>query len=110
MAKNQKPVLRKGAVINIAGRRWFDRVNGNTYHSVYVYVCNGGKDFNFEVGFRYGYDDAYKYTAMEKVWKTFQPCKALREAGKLDRIPFWQLKDFYKIVTNVTDVQRKKDL
>lgn len=107
MAKNQKPVLRKGAIINIAGRRWFDRVNGNTYHSVYVHIIDGKRQYNFSVPFQYGYDDQYKYTAMAEVWKHLQPCKALAEAGP---IPFWQMREFYKIVTNVADVQRKKDL
>lgn len=43
--------------------RWFDRVNGNTYHSVKVTRCCNGKEIYGE--FQYGYDSAYRYTALE---------------------------------------------
>ncbi len=111
MAKNQKPVLRKGAIINIAGRRWFDRVYGNTYHSVYIHIIDGKREYSFSVPFKYGYDDQYKYTAMDEIWEHLRPCQTyntkLRKDGFLF---FWQLRDFYRVITNVTDVQRKKDL
>jgi hypothetical protein len=46
----------------IEGRAWFDKTYGNTYHSVRIWA-NG--DVIGQVGLRYGYDDMYKYTALE---------------------------------------------
>lgn len=43
--------------------KWFDKINGNTYHSV---RCIRHKDNAAVVGsFRYGYDEHYKQTALE---------------------------------------------
>jgi len=47
--------------------RWFDKVNGNTYHSVRVTRCSDGKVI---VGqFQYGYGDSYRQTALEEIEK-----------------------------------------
>lgn len=48
--------------ILIQGRRWFDSINGNTYHSVSVEV--DGEVIGVEP-FAYGYDDQYQQTALE---------------------------------------------
>ena len=48
--------LEKEKHLVINGRRWFEKVNGNTYHSVNVWINGqhiGG------VGFEYGYGDQY---------------------------------------------------
>jgi len=42
--------------------KWFDRVNGNTYHSVRVTRCSDGK--TIYCPFQYGYGDQYRYTAL----------------------------------------------
>ena len=43
--------------------RWFDKINGNTYHSV---RCIRHKDNAVCVGsFRYGYDEHYRQTALD---------------------------------------------
>lgn len=42
--------------------RWFDKVNGNTYHSCEVIRC---KDSSvLRCPFQYGYGDQYRYTAL----------------------------------------------
>ena len=42
--------------------KWFDKVNGNTYHSVRIIRNRDGKVI---VGqFQYGYGDQYRYTAI----------------------------------------------
>jgi len=46
--------------ILIEGRRWFDKVNGNTYHSVRIWV--NGEVFG-QLGLTYGYGDQYIVTA-----------------------------------------------
>jgi hypothetical protein len=43
--------------------RWFDRYNGNTYHSVRVTRCRDGKTLT--VPFSYGYGDHYRQSALE---------------------------------------------
>lgn len=98
--------------IQIIGRRWFDRINGNTYHSVEVYQDNKLVGRN---PFAYGYDEHYLTTAH----------MILQEAGiypKTDeRLPSGCGKDEYdfrmdmrnnrdKFLISVTDVSRKRDL
>ena len=46
----------------VIAKKWFDRVNGNTYHSVRCIRC---RDEAIVVGqFQYGYGDHYKQTAL----------------------------------------------
>ena len=50
--------------IHVAGRRWFDRVNGNTYHSAVVYLTGETvDDVTVPVRYQYGYDDGYLESA-----------------------------------------------
>lgn len=99
--ENEKKKLKQGDVITVLARRWFERVNGNTYHSCCVYV-NG--DLIGENRFEYGYEDHYKQTAkalLEKIYDT----------GLETYEPLWKVKNQgIKIIESVTDVQRKKDL
>ena len=53
-------------LIQIIGKRWFDKVNGNTYHSTRVYVNN--KELAYS-GMTYGYDDQYLQTGKELLIK-----------------------------------------
>jgi hypothetical protein len=50
----------------IQGRLWFDKVNGNTYHSVSI-SANG--KWLFDIGMTYGYEDMYLHTALESLKK-----------------------------------------
>jgi len=43
--------------------RWFDKVNGNTYHSVQITRVRDSKVIFCP--FQYGYGDQYRYTALE---------------------------------------------
>lgn len=103
---------KKFSVITIDAKRWFDRINGNTYHSVGVYVDGtlvGVKPF------QYGYGDSYQQTAH----------KILQEAGIFpttdERLSSGMGKDYYefrrsmvddrdKFVILVSDVSRRGDL
>lgn len=97
-----KPV-KKGDSITIIGRRWFDRVNGNTYHSVQCLI--NGKPVAY-YPFNYGYGDQYIYTGANK----------LQELGYLPDFTsstvFWRYCEERGIVlhTEVSDVSQKKDL
>lgn len=92
--------FKKGDNVTVIGRRWFEKTNGNTYHSVQVYI-NG--DFYKGVGFDYGYGNAYAQTAIALIRQEYKVPE--------DVHAIWQLKDHgVKVIDSVTDVSRKKDL
>lgn len=59
---------RQGCSVIIEGRRWFERTNGNTYHSSTVYVNNEQVG---RVDFAYGYGDMYIQSAFGILSDTF---------------------------------------
>ena len=97
--------------ITIIGKRWFDRVYGNTYHSVVVYV--NGESIG-KIPFQYGYDEGYIQSAFALLQdKGFYPKTEKRTNGMSDD---WSAfcddrRNFRnKFVITVSDVSRKKDL
>ena len=71
---------------HISGRRWFDRVNGNTYHSARVFADG---ELVAVVPFQYGYDDAWLQSAMvEMVEAGILP--GLRSGPHDTLRPLWQ--------------------
>jgi hypothetical protein len=98
-------------MLTIIGRRWFDRVNGNTYHSVELYG-EDGKRLAY-VPFRYGYGDQYRQTAFDEAVKLglYSGEEYPESGGKVDYRKFNFSKpegdgNFF----SVSDVARKKDL
>ena len=98
--------------ITISARRWFDSINGNTYHSVDVFA--NGKFLGREP-FTYGYDDAFLQTAHKilqdkGIYKKTD--KRLASGSDADYYEFMMDKrnNPNKFVVIVTDVSRKKDL
>ena len=89
--------------IHVSGKRWFDKVNGNTYHSSKIYI-----DGNFfdRVNFAYGYGDHYLTTAFE----------LLHRVGKIEmesntQAPWRYCKENgIKFYSEVADITRKGDL
>ena len=50
--------------------KWFDRINGNTYHSVRITNCRTGKTIvGLHAPYEYGYGDQYRYTALAAMEK-----------------------------------------
>lgn len=47
--------------------KWFDKVNGNTYHSCRITRCDDGKVC--AAAFQYGYGEHYKQSAIEEMLK-----------------------------------------
>ena len=45
--------------------KWFDKLNGNTYHSISIARHDDGEIL--KCGFTYGYGEQYKQTALEKM-------------------------------------------
>lgn len=52
--------------ITILARRWFERRNGNTYHSCRVFI--NGQEIGY-TPFHYGYDEQYMQTAFDLIQK-----------------------------------------
>ena len=79
----------------VIAKKWFDKINGNTYHSV---RCVRHKDNAVVVGsFRYGYGEHYKQTALEVMFdagwfKCFtRPVWAgMRNENKIDIVNYTQ--------------------
>ena len=88
-------------MITIIGKRWFEKTNGNTYHSVSVYI-----DANrvAHVPFAYGYGDMYIQTAHEAL----QACGVLRKEEDYGHL--LEMLREKKALATVVDVARKKDL
>ena len=94
---NERPdkKLKSGDVLTIEGRRWFDKVNNNTYHSVRI-ILNAKVIYKSEK--TYGYSDQYIVTAL----------KYLNNEGYTNRDSLYYLhKDGIKVFTSVTDGLKK---
>ncbi len=92
----KKQQLKKGDDVLIIGRRWFDRANGNTYHTAEVVVNDKiiGKS-----RMSYGYEEQYIQTGKEILLDHFELPEGMKESS-----PLWQLReygvDFRKRVTD----------
>jgi hypothetical protein len=86
----------------VVGRRWFEKTNGNTYHSAEIYV--NGK-FAHKIDFTYGYGYQFEYNAWE--W--------LKKNGYFKNVSDsspgrWCRENGIEWSATVADVKRKKDL
>ena len=100
--------VKKGDSIAIIGRRWFDRVNGNTYFSS-VAVINGNQVA--EIHFEYGYGEQYRDSMYNLLYKLGY-CSDREKYNNGSNEPFWvycKRKEVIQYVTH-SDVNRKKDL
>jgi hypothetical protein len=100
--KMRKQKLKKGDNVVVIGKRWFDRVNGNTYHTAMVLV-NGqslGKS-----PMTYGYDEQYLQTAKEILLEHYD-----FPTGMNERSPMWQLRDNGVTLTKTVTDGLKRDL
>ena len=94
----------------IIGRRWFEKTNGNTYHSVEVYANNKliGRD-----PYQYGYGDQYLQTAHDILQREgyYPTTGIIFESGMpKDLCLFMTDVRTDKFLVSCTDVGRKKDL
>lgn len=80
-------------VNHITGRRWFERTNGNTYHTTTLHFTDGTTR---KSDITYGYGDQYLQTAFEMM--------DLPYGGTLE------LREKLGITWDVVDVARKRDL
>jgi hypothetical protein len=98
----KKPTLKKGDVVFVVGRRWFDRVNGNTYHTAEVEV-NG--EYVGKSRMTYGYGDYYLETAKEILLEKYNFPKGMTERSSL-----WQLREYGVILNKSVIDGLKRDL
>lgn len=85
--------------IHIAGRRWFQRSAGNTYHAVTVHLPGGE---TLSSGRHYGYGEQYLQTA----WELLAARGLVQGNYGGTRI----LRGRYGITYDVADVGRERDL
>jgi len=85
--------------LDIHGKEWFDRINGNSYHSVRVVINYGmPTQKTLAASFRYGYGNSYEQTAGELLGD---------EVGAEDHIyPLWSWCNDRRIVLR-SEIQRK---
>ena len=84
------------------GQRWFDRVNGNTYHSVSITRLKDGETIKCPM--TYGYDDHYRQTALEAMVKAkWLPAKYRSPANTY----LYERENNYPIVWSVSDGTKK---
>jgi hypothetical protein len=76
--------------------RWFDRINGNTYHSVRITRVRDGKII--ACPFTYGYGDHYRQSALEAMAKAKWIPKLYRDLQYL-----YERENNYPIQWNVTE-------
>jgi hypothetical protein len=95
--------------LRVEGRRWFNRLKGNTYYSARCYLDDkyvGGIDYG------YGYDEQY-------LWDAFKWLEAnghitpprLTNGREYVEAPWqWAERVGVKLLSSAVDVKRKKDL
>lgn len=96
---------KKTRSIVIIGRRWFDKVNCNTYFSAVIYV-NGLGVHNIEQ--EYGYSEMYIQESVQWLMDN----NYLPDIDNESRRPIWRYCEDYNIslITHVSDVGRKENL
>lgn len=67
----------------IIGRKWFDKPNGNTYHTAEI-IIDGFEAYKSEM--QYGYGEAYLQTASE--W--------LKDYGYIDKPEYQSLTAYFR--------------
>lgn len=95
--------------ITIIGKRWFDKIYGNTYFSSTGYI--DGEEV-VHIPFEYGYDEQYLYRTWEEmIEKGFiYPMPEKYKSGPYQPAWQWCQDNGVKLVYNVSDVSRKRDL
>ena len=84
----------------IEGRKWFDKINGNTYHSVSIIDTATGKNI-YNSPMVYGYGSQYQETAKDYLISQ----KLLKEEDRFNHNLLRNMLYF-----NVVEVSRKRDL
>ena len=97
------------SIIHVHGRRWFEKVNGNTYHSVTFYV-DGRHTFTSDV--LYGYGDHYLQTAKEYLEQAglLPGLDHYSSTGSTEQLWRYCERVGIRFTHDVDDVARRRDL
>lgn len=96
--------------IVVEGRKWFDKVNGNTYHGGNVIVTSDHGVKVIKIPYQYGYGDQYLYSAFEELEKA-GIVKLEKYSSGGSEVPWrWAKEHGITLVYSAVDVTRKKDL
>jgi len=85
------------------GFRWFDKINGNTYHSVRVIRLRDNKVL---VGqYQYGYGDSYQQTALDLMVeaKWIPPRYRVKHQSGITEAYMYERENNYPIEWHITD-------
>lgn len=97
--------------ITVIAKKWFDKPNGNTYHSCIVLV--DGKEVGY-TSFEYGYGEQYKQTALKLLQECgyFNTGESYPNGYSKDEEAFVLFQRDNRDTVNfyVTDVSKRKDL
>lgn len=95
--------------IVFVGRRWFDKVNGNTYHTT---ECILDGEFVGKTATAYGYGEQYVQSGFEYLeGKNLIPARIRNnENGVYEQLWQWKEKHGIAVHSTVADVGRRKDL
>lgn len=85
----------------VEGYKWFDKVNGNTYHTVVITDLDTNETIYKSPHIVYGYGDQYQHSAYDELKKIGLVKEEDRFNHELNRKRF-----IYRVI----DVNRKKDL
>lgn len=85
----------------VEGYKWFDKVNGNTYHTIMITDLKTGQIIHKSPHLVYGYGEQWQQTAYDELKKKGLVKEEDRFNHELNRKRF---------IYRVTDVNRKKDL
>lgn len=97
---------KKISSVTIIGRRWRDKANGNTYHAATIIV--NGEEVG-QVPRTYGYGNAYEESALSWLDANGYVTRA-RSANGRESLSRAAARMKFKLVSEVADVARKKDL
>jgi hypothetical protein len=100
--------VKAGENITIVGKRWFDRINGNTYFSAMAFI---NSDQVVKIPYEYGYGDHYIDRIFDEMEKAGY-CPDREHYSNGSKEAFWRYcerKGIHK-GTFVSDVKRKRDL
>lgn len=87
----------------VIAKRWFDKVNGNTYHSVRVINNETGKVLTAPL--RYGFGEHYRQTALQIMFNAgWIPEKyGIKNSNGSDNLYLYERENAYPIYWEVTD-------
>jgi hypothetical protein len=97
--------------IVVEGRKWFDKVNGNTYHCANVIVTTDEGVKVLKAPYQYGYGDQYLYSAFDELEKAgIAKLERYKESGGTQAPWSWAQKHGVTLVYSAVNVAKKKDL